>query len=154
MSAFSSQFPEGLQQLGLYVGIGLASLAFVATVWHCLDARRVERGKPRFKLEPSHIIISGLVIAAVGVTWQLYRGAAVVQQQPAAQAASPIVSSPPTPARYYSTADKERISEAFYQLSEILNKPLAKVERDSQGLGREPINLPGGRGLPESAMHR
>lgn len=38
------------------------------------------------------------------------------------------------PHRYYSTPDKDRISEVFFKLSEIINKPLTKIETASQGL--------------------
>ena len=40
------------------------------------------------------------------------------------------------PSRFYSTGDKERLSEAFYKLAELLNKPVTKIEQDSQGLIR------------------
>jgi hypothetical protein len=48
----------------------------------------------------------------------------------------PITKPDSRPTRFYSTGDKERISEAFYKLSQILNKPVNKIEQDSQGLIR------------------
>ena len=60
------------------------------------------------------------------------------------QARSTRTTNPPTsstkassePSRFYSTGDKERLSEAFYKLSELLNKQVTKIEQDSQGLIR------------------
>jgi hypothetical protein len=57
MSAFSAKFPDGLQSLGLYAGITLASLAILATAWHRVDVWRIGQGKPGLKVE--HFIILG-----------------------------------------------------------------------------------------------
>ena len=109
------------------------------------------------RVEPYHIIILGLAIALGGVVWQWRRAAtpdpriaqleaqvesltkpsptAVIPNKiaalpqsnsnapPAVSSTSQTISSEP----YYSSGDKERISEALYKLQEILNKKITQV---------------------------
>ena len=61
MSAFSGLFAMWLQAAGLYAGILLALLGVVAAIWHWVNTWREYRGKPRLKVEASHLIGLGLI---------------------------------------------------------------------------------------------
>jgi hypothetical protein len=111
---------------------------------------------PNAKLEPIHFIIIGLVVALSGAIWQWRKTPPLDPQittlqteianlrksltdaaQPktsATQLGQPQTDAAPAPAPlepYYSSSDKERIAEALYKLSEVLNKQLAQVVNDS-----------------------
>jgi hypothetical protein len=77
------------------------------------------------------------VLLAVG-TWGYFRSAPAISPNPKiAQplvAGSPATSQPIVWEHYKTTEHKARISEALHRLSEILNKPVSKIESDSQGL--------------------
>lgn len=66
MSAFSSKFPDGLQSLGLFVGLILAGVSFVSTIWHVLNERRIKQDKPRLILGPEQLVTVGVIVAMVG----------------------------------------------------------------------------------------
>jgi hypothetical protein len=72
MSAFASRLPDSIQALGLEIGVISAFLGCIGLTYHFANEWRERRGKPRIKLEPSHLIILGLVLAVVGTGWLLY----------------------------------------------------------------------------------
>ena len=58
------------------------------------------------------------------------------QSPPTHEQTRPPVNPSPEPSRFYSTGDKERLAEAFYKLSRLLDTPINKIEQDLQGLIR------------------
>jgi hypothetical protein len=68
MSAFASTImPVYWQAFGFCVGIALCLIACVGTAVHLVNTRRQEQGKPKFKVEPTHLIITGLIVTTIGV---------------------------------------------------------------------------------------
>jgi hypothetical protein len=64
MSAFSSHFPDALQQVGLWLGIVISVGAAAETVRHYV----VERRRAGLRLvEPHHLILAGLVLGTIGL---------------------------------------------------------------------------------------
>lgn len=62
--------PTWAGSAGELLGGSLALWVALAFVWHAINAWREHNKRPRLQLEPSYIIILGLVIALVGVVWQ------------------------------------------------------------------------------------
>jgi hypothetical protein len=130
MSAFASKLPESIQVLGLNLGIALSGLGCVGIVWHFANEWRDRHHKPRFKLEPFHLIALGLVVALAGVGWQIYRN----YQTPVVVAASaaPTSAEPQSPSakpqRKYSSADVPKLTPIVQKISELVTSqgtPLA-----------------------------
>jgi hypothetical protein len=64
---------SGLTNLPLAITLwGLAALLFLYWVGHSANDWRAKRGKPRLKLEPSHLITLGIIIAAAGLVWNQF----------------------------------------------------------------------------------
>lgn len=74
VGAFSGRLPDTWQDIGLYTGLTLCSIGVVATIWHLVNVRRRQRGKPVIMFEPIHLIGVGLLVALIGVGWQIWRG--------------------------------------------------------------------------------
>jgi|SRR5256885_14509107 hypothetical protein len=64
-------YPELMSLAGV-----IAASSLVYMTWHGINVLLFNRGKPSLKLEPVHLIILGLLIAAAGVGWQFARNAA------------------------------------------------------------------------------
>jgi hypothetical protein len=152
MSAFASTFPESVQTLGRDLGVGLALLGCVAVAWHWDNVWREKHGKPRLKLEPSYLIILGLVIAVIGGAWQLYRNTqpaelsageiakitapfqaqidALKRQQSVALLFDHPPPEPPPPQpqpsvrRVYLRVDAEALTAALRQMHDVLNESI------------------------------
>jgi hypothetical protein len=116
----SSVLPVGLQVTGLVIAGSLLVIAFGGTAAHLYNERRQRLGQRLLKLEPFHLIVIGLVIAAVGVGWQLYLGSGSGAAPQAPSGAPATATSPPQPAKFYSKRDKENLSDLCGDLSELL----------------------------------
>lgn len=126
MSAFSSRFPDGFQTAGLCAGIVLAVMGVTAAVWHWINNWRSNRGKRSLKLEPFHIIVLGVAVAAAGVGiagsgiwWQIYKGSA----PSASDLHAPTVDTP----QRYTASELARRQDAAAKISESLNGPLTNA---------------------------
>lgn len=91
------------------------------------------------RMTPQFLIIIGLAgvwlfasVALAGVVWQHYQtspASSAEQTQPPSAAAQQVET---TPTRHYSSADKDRIAEAFHQLREILNNEADPLQLEVQ----------------------
>ncbi|HWX83012.1 MAG TPA: hypothetical protein VNZ48_05360 [Xanthobacteraceae bacterium] len=81
-----------LQVIGASIGAALILVSIAGATGHTVNEHRAKQGKPRLKLEPSHLILLGLVIAAIGASWQMYRGP--VQHAPLTQAEKDEITKP------------------------------------------------------------
>jgi hypothetical protein len=110
-------------------------LAALGTVWligsgvYHWHVYRFRIGKPG--VDAAHLITVGLVgaasfllLAAGGYVWQQYYSSVVSVIE-----ASPAVAAPVTPKKFYAQSDKNRIGDALYDLSEILNKTGAAINQ-------------------------
>jgi len=61
------------QLIGAISGAILIVISLTGGTWQAINEWRAKKGKPRLKLEPTYIVILGLVIALTGVIWQ-WRG--------------------------------------------------------------------------------
>jgi len=68
---YVSQHPEIFPSWAVLLGAAVSLWVVVAFLWHAVSTWREHKGKPRLRLEPSHIIILGLAIALAGVVWQM-----------------------------------------------------------------------------------
>lgn len=85
---FSSEIPDqcirSLDNYGTAFAVIFVLACVILLLWdfrkHVLVSTRFSAAVKRLwaKMEPSHIIILGLVIAALGLAWQLYRGPTIV----------------------------------------------------------------------------
>jgi hypothetical protein len=129
-SAFSGSLPAWLQPLGLYAGISLAGIGAGASIWHWLNDRRSKQGKKRLSLEPIYLATFGLVVAIVGVGWQISRGFQTAD----------VVAAPPTelakpPMKQMLTAyDVEQRQRAIDELYGILGKDIMTVSAAGERL--------------------
>jgi hypothetical protein len=121
MGAFSSNFPPLLQVAGLWTGIISATSGAIAVAWHWTNVWRAKHGKSKLKMDPSYVIILGLLIAAGGVIWQQLRtpqtGDLTVTPVPAASSRGSFSVNP----RYLSSAQKDALSDALGKISSVIN---------------------------------
>ena len=113
------------------LAIGLAVITVLAVLyamWHGINEWRDRHNKPSIKLEPSHVIIIGLLIAAAGVAWQLTQARANPTTG-IATTVSPSDQPIQTAKKFYAASDKERISNALYDLYNILNTTGAEINK-------------------------
>jgi preprotein translocase subunit Sec61beta len=68
---YVSQNPQIFPSWAVLLGAVVALWIVLAFVWHAINAWREHNQKPRLRLDPSHVIILGLAIAAIGVVWQM-----------------------------------------------------------------------------------
>jgi hypothetical protein len=112
---------DPLWPLGLFfASISIVSMAYLA--WHGMNWLRSCFGRREIKLEPIHLIVFGLVIAAAGVGWQWSRGAAPVDRNELAAPATTVTSPPqsvPT-TKYYSRSEREELSDLCRRLRDLL----------------------------------
>ncbi|MBO6949754.1 MAG: hypothetical protein JJ855_17375 [Rhodospirillales bacterium] len=76
MSAFSGRLPENLQDIGLAFGIAAIAIGAISVIWHWINNWRASKGRARLVLEPIHLLGAGLLLALVGVGWQMWKGPA------------------------------------------------------------------------------
>jgi hypothetical protein len=154
MSAFSNSFPPGFQLFGLYLGIALSLAGVMASTWHWLNQWRVRRGKPRVKLEPSHLISIGLIggaiflsIAAAGYAWQTFWPSAKVNAAQGIAASAPVRSGPVFTTQY----GREKFRSALDDLAGVVNSHVGEVIRLSNNVaGVHPlVGIGRGRGAIE-----
>jgi hypothetical protein len=87
------------------LAIGVIMMLIGGRAWY--NERREQNGWPPLKLEPSYLILIGLIIAGVGVSWQLYRE--FLSPRPAvASSVSPTPGSIPAPAPAPAAAPAKR----------------------------------------------
>lgn len=70
---YVSNHPELFPPWAVALGGLIAGWVVLAFLWQALNAWRVHNKRPRLFLEPSYIIILGLVIALAGALWQTLR---------------------------------------------------------------------------------
>jgi hypothetical protein len=134
MSAFATKFPDGFQALGLYAGLVLALWTAGATAWHRADLWRIGRGKPRVRLEPSHLIIIGLAIAVVGMAWQLYQGPKVIKEVVQVPIAATPPPAKPSPPRQLTAYEKEQRLRAVDEIYNIMATQLTPAWQEGRNL--------------------
>jgi hypothetical protein len=125
--------------LDFYGCLGFAAFGLAVGAWG-KENPEMFSGLPTFfssskwAAAPAILFVLATVIFIARLLGQGSQNNPVAEAPPLAS--RPVVSAlpPVEPARFYSTGDKERISEAFYKLSQLLNKPVTKIEQDSQGL--------------------
>jgi hypothetical protein len=110
------------------IGWGLIAIAIAGSIG--LVFVHLKEKKPSWRImEPSYVILFGLAIALAGLSWQTFwpplKAAAKVP--PIAVTAAPM-----RPFKFYAAADKARIAEALYELSEILNKTGSQMSERAQ----------------------
>lgn len=135
LSASYGRLPEAVQDIGLWFGVALAAVAIFGLLLHA-----VKEARGGHRVEPNDLITIGLVglitfgvITLGGFIWQaMYHRA---QATPSPAIASDIGAwQPLKPSRYYSQADKERIAEALFELSQLSNKQLTKLAEEAERL--------------------
>jgi hypothetical protein len=122
----STVLPANLQVSGFVVGCLAMAVAGCGTIVHLVNEYRVNRDRPRLKLEPIHIIALGLLIALGGVGWQWLQSKPipVFAAKPLATDAVPLVlpkavMSPPS--IKYSDAEKNELRDAIRQVVKLLD---------------------------------
>jgi hypothetical protein len=71
IGGYVSQNPQIFPAWAVLLGGAAALWVVVAFLWHAMNTWREHNKKSRLRLEPSHVIILGLTIAAIGVIWQM-----------------------------------------------------------------------------------
>lgn len=162
------------QMVGVVIGGALTAVAFLGAVTHTVNKRREKRGQRRLKLEPSHLIILGLVIALAGAIWQWHKTPpsdpqtvalqseiAKLKQQlsgpktPITKLAQMEEASAPAQAPFYTRADTERLLDAMYEISGLLQKaiPIRDAMQHFGGRWNE-IILSDGQNAASEELHK
>lgn len=148
MSAFSGKLPNQLQDFGLYMGFAMVAVALVSLFLHVSQQWRGAR-----KVGPQDLIIVGLAgvalfaaLAVIGLGWQ-YRSVPQVptlddfvnNDSNAASSKSEVLQ----PKKFLSKADKDRLSDALFELSAINSVELHQINNEvatviSPWLGNDP----------------
>lgn len=141
--------------LALPVAIVSGTLFVVLGIMYLISNRREIRALARY-VEPSHIIVLGLLIAAAGVIWQYTRAAPldpkiaeltsqIAQLQSAAKSAqqphasvqtSATVTAVKHKAPFYSRADIERLLEASFEITTLLQQKAVPAREAAQAFIR------------------
>lgn len=73
VGGYVSNNPQIFPSWAVLVGAAVALWVVLAFLWHALNTWREHNQKPRIKLEPSHIIMLGLIIGLGGAVWQMWQ---------------------------------------------------------------------------------
>lgn len=132
VSAFSGRLPEGFQDVGLWVGFAVGTLAVVGLMLH--QAQVWRGGK---KVTPQDVIYLGVVgafiftlVAIGGMVWQHYSPPTISQRTEIATPSSIVATAetkPSKPTRHLSSKDKDNIVNALNELSAVTEKRLRKM---------------------------
>jgi hypothetical protein len=141
VSAFASRLPNWAQDGGYYLGLTLAAWVMMASIWHWIDRWRADHGKPRLKLEPIHLIALGLLIALVGVGWQLYRGSTSASSQKLTVTATKIPAPTPEQKDAITAPLRDKINELTASNSEKDRQLVAK-DRELQEARQRAVPKP------------
>jgi hypothetical protein len=152
---YVSNHPEIFPSWAVAAGAVVALWVGIAFLWQLLSAWREHKGKKRLRMDPQVILIASLVIALGAATWQWWRGtppdpriAALegrineLLQEPrgprsSADAATKLAAQTPPAAPFYSRADVERILEANYEVSNLLQQKAVPARNAAQSLLKE-----------------
>lgn len=140
LSTFSGELPHGLQKAGLWIGYGIGTAFLIGLALHLL---KDWRGKD--KVEPVDLVmlgLGGMVLAAGlvlgGLVWQQI---ATPKQPPLTQQPTPgsdtVNVLPIKPIRHYSARDKDQISDAVSELSQLLNQDVSPLFEGGHAILRD-----------------
>ena len=117
---------ENFQVLGAGIGCAILVVAATGASWHGLNDYRQHHGKKRLMFDPNYLIIFGLAVALIGVTWQQIRGVSA-NSSPSASGQS---SSTTTKKKYFAYDIEARL-QAIDALDTVLSDFLASFQERS-----------------------
>jgi hypothetical protein len=133
VGGYVSQNPQIFPQWAVWLGAAVAAWIVLAFLWHALNAWREHKKRLRLQLEPTYLIILGLVIALGGAIWQMSKAPLMPVTTIAAQGApNPTPTAMPNgsvllASRYYSAKNKEEVADRIDKISDTINKPAEEM---------------------------